>query len=77
MIKNGFRKIFFLSDVEHFTRFDVLDGFRGLLAISVIIQHTIMMLPLKGDYLLYDRIGTFIGVSTFFVLSSFLLTYKL
>ena len=60
-------------------KFDRLDGFRGILAISVVLQHTYAVeekiIPKK--YKLVQHLGTYFGVPSFFVLSSFLLTYKL
>ena len=35
------KKIFVTFEQQNYTRFDVLDGFRGLLAISVVLQHTV------------------------------------
>ena len=71
------KKIVLLSDTEKTTRFDILDGFRGLLAISVVIQHTIALLRSYGEYLQFNLVGTYIAVPSFFVLSTFLLTYKM
>lgn len=58
-------------------RFDHLDGFRGFLAILVVCQHSLSHLPLSGDYKIFEQVGNYIGVSGFFELSSFLLTYRL
>ena len=53
--------------------FEFLDGFRGVLALWVLIHH----LLLEGDLKYFDLTGYFIGVVGFFNLSSFLLTYRL
>ena len=70
-------KIFFLTEIERSTRFDILDGFRGILAITVVIQHTIAIFHLGGDYVFFDGTGYYVGVVSFFILSAFLLTYKM
>ena len=75
--KNLLKKTFVLNEIEKITRLSVLDGFRGLLAISVVIQHTIGIFNMTGDYKWFNLLGTYVGVPSFFVLSSFLLTYKL
>lgn len=59
------------------SRFDYLDGFRGFLAILVVFQHSQSDFDLNNDYKLFISVGNFIGVSGFFALSSFLLTYRL
>ena len=77
LVLNGLKRIVCLSEIESNKRFDILDGYRGLLVITVIIQHSTYVFQLNGDYLQLNMIGTFIGVPSFFVLSSFLLTFKL
>jgi peptidoglycan/LPS O-acetylase OafA/YrhL len=62
---------------DRLSRFTVLDGIRGFLAISVVFHHTAYDLDLKGDYSIFKGIGYWAGVIGFFVLSSFLLTYRL
>ncbi|CAF1051876.1 unnamed protein product [Brachionus calyciflorus] len=57
--------------------FDFLTGFRGLLALLVLLHHASYDLKLKGDYELFKGIGYYVGVIGFFVLSSFLLTHRL
>lgn len=58
-------------------KFDALNGYRGLLAILVLLHHTSYDLKLKGDYDLLKGIGYYAGVIGFFILSAFLLTYRL
>ena len=53
--------------------FEFLDGFRGVLALWVLVHH----LGLQGDLKYFDLTGYYIGVVGFFILSSFLLTYRL
>ena len=65
------------SETANFKRFDVFDGFRGILALLVVIQHVIVLFHLSGDYTKFNGIGASIGVSLLFLLSSFLLTYKI
>ena len=36
---------------------DHLNGFRGLLAVSVLMQHGTKYLPLKGDYVISCDLG--------------------
>ena len=50
-------------------RFEYLDSFRGILAISVILFHS--------GYSPFTMHGFYLGVIGFFILSSFLLTYRL
>ena len=58
-------------------RFDHLDGYRGLLAIFVVITHCVWDFELTGDYRVMQMYGYLIGVTGFFGLSAFLLTYRL
>ena len=58
-------------------RFDFLDGYRGLMAWSVVLEHFVGFNNLVGDYEIVHRFGVFTGVTGFFILSSFLLTYRL
>ena len=51
---------------------EFLDGFRGVLALWVLLHH----LEMRGDFS-YFTTGYYIGVVGFFNLSSFLLTYRL
>ena len=62
----------FSSDAATGT-FEFLDGFRGALALWVLIHH----LELRGDLKYFYLTGYYIGVVGFFILSSFLLTYRL
>jgi peptidoglycan/LPS O-acetylase OafA/YrhL len=58
-------------------RFSFLDGYRGFLALFVLLYHASFWFNFKGDYDVLRGSGYFIGVIGFFVLSSFLLTYRL
>lgn len=58
-------------------RFEFLDGYRGFCAIIVCISHMINFYPLTGEFAILTYTGYFIGVAGFFVLSSFLLTYRM
>ncbi len=63
------------------SKLEFLDGYRGFLAnlvlINHIINHTESVQKMVGDYSLFRKTGAYIGVPGFFVLSSFLLTYRL
>ena len=65
------------SNNEILKRFDILDGFRGILAITVVFQHTDQHFQFGGEYKLIKYLGYSFAVPSFFALSSFLLTYKL
>jgi peptidoglycan/LPS O-acetylase OafA/YrhL len=56
-----------------FNRFDFLDSLRGLAAYSVVLEHSKLFFE-NFDWL---TDGVFFGLVVFFVLSSFLLTYRL
>ncbi|CAF0927553.1 unnamed protein product [Brachionus calyciflorus] len=58
-------------------RFDFLDGYRGFCALTVTIHHVIPVYGDPGDFKWFQMTGYFIGVLGFFVLSSFLLTYRM
>jgi peptidoglycan/LPS O-acetylase OafA/YrhL len=58
-------------------RFSFLDGYRGFLALFVLLYHASFWYNFKGDYDILRGSGYFVGVVGFFVLSSFLLTYRL
>lgn len=58
-------------------RFDFLDGYRGFCAIIVVLHHTASYIINVGDFKYFYLTGYFIGVFGFFVLSSFLLTYRM
>jgi peptidoglycan/LPS O-acetylase OafA/YrhL len=64
------------TESEKFTRFNVLDGFRGTLVLSVVLQHLVGTFQLPGEYQIFNAMGGNYGVPSFFVLSAFLLTYK-
>ena len=68
--------IFQCSENDKISRFDVLDGFRGILAFSVILQHTTGYFKMAIEYRVCAGLGNNFGVPSFFVLSSFLLTYR-
>jgi peptidoglycan/LPS O-acetylase OafA/YrhL len=55
---------------------DFLDGHRGFLAYVVLLNHLAFMFGI-GVIHLFEWTGYYIGVVGFFVLSSFLLTYRL
>ncbi|RNA41229.1 Acyltransferase family [Brachionus plicatilis] len=59
------------------SRFDYLDGYRGFCALTVVIHHIVPFHGGKGDFRIFVMAGFFIGVFGFFVLSAFLLTYKM
>ena len=47
------------------------------MAISVVLQHTVKAFHMSGEYGIFRSLGSYFGVPSFFVLSSFLLTNKL
>ncbi len=55
-------------------KIDFLDGFRGTLAIWVLMMHSTSILNINKYF---HGTGAYIGVPCFFILSSFLLTYRL
>jgi peptidoglycan/LPS O-acetylase OafA/YrhL len=63
------------------SKLECLDGYRGFLAnivlINHIINHTESVQKFVGDFSIFRKTGAYIGVPGFFVLSSFLLTYRL
>jgi peptidoglycan/LPS O-acetylase OafA/YrhL len=63
------------------SKLEFLDGYRGFLAnivlINHIINHTESVQKQVGDYSIFKKTGAYIGVPGFFVLSAFLLTYRL
>lgn len=69
---------FFEDTQDGVSKFDFLDGYRGILALIVTIHH---LIPLyhdgPGDFAVFVMSGYYIGVMGFFVLSSFLLTFKM
>ena len=61
-------------------RLELLDGYRGFLAIIVVLNHIITYIETaktRGDWVIFYPMGSTIGVPGFFILSSFLLTYRL
>ena len=70
------------SEKENVGFIDFLTGFRGSMALSVILEHSshegnnTYQAGRKELFVFYD-IGFFYGVINFFILSSFLLTYRL
>ncbi len=63
-------------DNEKNTRFQSLDGFRGTLVLSVVLEHLTVFRQVVEKDNIFTSLGTYYGVSSFFVLSAFLLTYK-
>lgn len=61
--------------------FKFLDSFRGLMALLVIVHHSNCCLGYKGNYTdfvsIITKVVSALGMSGFFLLSSFLLTYRL
>jgi peptidoglycan/LPS O-acetylase OafA/YrhL len=53
------------SDKNIQKKYDNLDGFRGILAISVVFQHTRQALRLGGDYELTMELGYYFAVPSF------------
>jgi peptidoglycan/LPS O-acetylase OafA/YrhL len=56
---------------------DFLDGYRGSLAFWVLLGHCYMYASLDCDYRYFEFTALFIGVCGFFLLSAYLLTYRL
>ena len=73
----------FYQEKENPSFIDFLTGLRGTMALSVILHHsTDIFLGLVDNSLaqklkFFFRVATFYGVFGFFLLSSFLLTYRL
>ncbi len=61
------------------SKFIYLDGLRGICALFVVLHHVILYFKLQevGYYKLFSENGLKIGVPGFFMLSAFLLTYRL
>ena len=55
-------------------KFDFLDGYRGSLALWVLMHHAFYFLNI---YPYFELTGLYLGVVCFFILSAFLLTYGL
>ena len=62
-----------LINEESNNKINFLDGYRGTLALWVLVGHTSLLINGPG----MDPFGHHIGVNGFFILSSFLLTYRL
>ena len=58
-------------------KLEFLDGLRGSLALWVLMHHIAMDFKMRNDYNYFHSTGYLIGVSGFFILSAFLLTYRL
>jgi peptidoglycan/LPS O-acetylase OafA/YrhL len=56
--------------------FENLSGYRGFLALVVLLEHTSLKLD-WGDLYVFGFMGQYVGVYGFFVLSAFLLTFHL
>ena len=73
----SFFKFLFASEDTN-NKLDYLEGFRGALANWVFFHHGVYLFPVKNtDYMFFEMTGYFIGVNGFFILSAFLLTYRL
>jgi peptidoglycan/LPS O-acetylase OafA/YrhL len=57
-------------------KFYILDGYRGFLAIDVVLNH-FSKFNNGSDFDIFYATGYYIGVNGFFILSAFLLTYRL
>ena len=63
---------------EKASHLEFLNGFRGTLCLLVLMHHSVNFLELMDcDYKYFVPIGYYIGVPGFFLLSSYLLTYRL
>ncbi len=62
---------------EKYKKFECLDGFRGSLALSVLVHHALVWFNKYDIYPFFVTLGNYYGVIGFFILSSFLLTYRL
>jgi len=75
--------VVFFTENENVGFIDFLTGFRGTMALSVILEHSShegqrsSHHDSRRELLLFYDIGFFYGVINFFILSSFLLTYRL
>ena len=56
---------------------DFLDGYRGSLAYWLFVHHAKILGRMDGEYKHFFMTGYFIGVVGYFLLSSYLLTYRL
>ena len=65
----------FLKEEKVKNKLDFLDGFRGMLCLWVLTNHTSN--NIYGPTYQFEQTGHYIGVNGFFILSSFLLTYRL
>lgn len=60
------------------TRFDYFDGLRGMYVLIVVLRHGLDLIGSTcSDYAILDGIAVDISVVGFFMLSAFLLTYRL
>jgi peptidoglycan/LPS O-acetylase OafA/YrhL len=74
---NRFNTFFYQENIENREKkLNFLDGFRGTLALWVLIGH-INSKFFGSDFYPFQFCGHYIGVNGFFILSSFLLTYRL
>lgn len=63
----------FIKIEDHLNRFNFLDGYRGSLALVVIISHSCQ----SPESMILANFSQKYAISGFFLLSSFLLTYRL
>ena len=75
-IQHAPRQTTFKSETKGMSHFDFLDGYRGLCALLVVIQHSVGHMQIPHDYTIVYILGSHLGVFGFFVLSAFLLTYR-
>ena len=60
------------------TRFDYFDGLRGVYMLLVVLRHGQHVFGITcSDYFMLDGVASYISVVGFFMLSAFLLTYRL
>jgi peptidoglycan/LPS O-acetylase OafA/YrhL len=71
---SNLKSFFYEEKIEN--KLDFLDGFRGTLAIWVLVGH-VNLKNFGTGIGPFDLTGHYIGVNGFFILSSFLLTYRL
>ena len=66
----------FFTEQENASFIEMLTGFRGSLALSVVVSHS-SLFKIEEENRLVLKVGGLYGVYGFFILSSFLLTYRI